>query len=87
MSGMGRGIALEYGLTYDDGSRIQSTIPGVVRILPVRIIRENVRFARNSMPCQIIGTLPTITKSSASIFCAGGSSRKRTRSTMTMSVF
>jgi len=59
MSGMGRGIALEYGLTYDDGSRIQSTIPGVVRILPVRIIRENVRFARNSMPCQIIGTLPT----------------------------
>ena len=57
-SGLGRGMALEYGLTYDDGSRIQSTIPGVVRVLPVRIIRENVRFARNSVACQILGTLP-----------------------------
>jgi putative ABC transport system permease protein len=62
MSGLGRGIALEYGLTYDDGARIRSTIPGVVRILPVRIIRENVRFARNAVPCQIIGTLPTYTE-------------------------
>jgi putative ABC transport system permease protein len=58
-SGGGRGIGLEYGLTYDDGARIQSTIPGVVRMLPVRIIRENVRFARNAVPAQIIGTLPT----------------------------
>jgi putative ABC transport system permease protein len=62
MSGQGRGMALEYGLTYDDGARIHSTIPGVVRILPVRIIRENVRFARNAVPCQIIGTLPTYTE-------------------------
>ena len=61
-SGIGRGIALEYGLTYDDGARIQSTIPGVVRMLPVRIIRETVRFARNAMACQIIGTLPTYTE-------------------------
>ena len=58
-SGIGRGIALEYGLTYDDGARIQATIPGVVRMLPVRIIRETVRFARNAVACQIIGTLPT----------------------------
>jgi putative ABC transport system permease protein len=56
--GMGRGFALEYGLTYDDGARIQSTIPGVTRVLPVRIIRENVRFAQNSVPCQVLGTLP-----------------------------
>ncbi len=58
-SGLRRGFALEYGLTYDDGARIQSTIPGVVHVLPVRIIRENVRFAQNSVPCQIIGTLPS----------------------------
>jgi putative ABC transport system permease protein len=57
MSGLRRGSALEYGLTYADAARIQSTIPGVVRVLPVRIIRENVRFAQNSVPCQIIGTL------------------------------
>jgi putative ABC transport system permease protein len=60
-SGMGRNLALDYGLTYDDGSRIQSTIPGVVRVLPVRIIRENVRFAQNSVACQILGTLPFYT--------------------------
>ena len=60
-SGLGRGFGLEYGLTYDDGARIQSTIPGVVHVLPIRIIRENVRFAQNNVPCQIIGTLPSYT--------------------------
>ncbi len=58
-SGQGRSLAVEYGLTYDDGARIQSTIPGVVRVLPVRIIREDVRCAQNSVPCQILGTLPS----------------------------
>jgi putative ABC transport system permease protein len=58
-SGLRRGFAVEYGLTYDDATRIQSTIPGVVRVLPVRIIRENVRFSQNSIPCQILGTLPS----------------------------
>src|SRR6185503_20311056 len=38
LSGMGRSFSLDYGLTYADGSRIQSTIPGVARVLPVRII-------------------------------------------------
>jgi putative ABC transport system permease protein len=56
-SAMGRGMMLDYGLTYQDGARIQSTIPGVVRVLPVRIIRENVQFAQNSIPCQILGTM------------------------------
>jgi putative ABC transport system permease protein len=58
----GRNVALDYGLTYDDGGRIQTTIPGVVRVLPVRIIRENVRFSRNSVPCQVIGTWPSYTE-------------------------
>ncbi len=59
LTGMGRNVALDYGLTYDDGARIQATIPGVVRVLPIRIIRENVRFAQNSISCQIIGTWPS----------------------------
>ena len=58
LSGLGRSSSLEYGLTYADGSRIQSTIPGVQRVLPVRIIRENVRFAQNNIPIQVLGTLP-----------------------------
>jgi putative ABC transport system permease protein len=56
-----RGMQLKYGLTYDDATRLQSTIPGVVRVLPMRIIRENVRFQRNEIPCQVIGTLPFYT--------------------------
>jgi putative ABC transport system permease protein len=56
-SGGGRGSALEYGLTYNDGARLQATIPGVVQVLPMRIIRENVQFDQNTIPCQVIGTL------------------------------
>ena len=61
-TGMGKNVALEYGLTYEDGARIQNTIPGVVRVLPVRIIREDVRFSRNSVPCQVIATWPSYTE-------------------------
>ncbi len=57
-----RGMSLKYGLTYDDGARLQSTIPGVKRVVPMRIIRENVRFGRNEVPCQVIGTLPFFTE-------------------------
>ncbi len=57
-----RHMSLKYGLTYEDAARIQSTIPGVARVLPMRIIRENVRFSRNEVPCQVIGTLPFYTE-------------------------
>jgi putative ABC transport system permease protein len=53
-----RGMQLKYGLSYEDGARLQTTIPGVLRVLPMRIIRENVRFERNEVACQVIGTLP-----------------------------
>ena len=58
-SGMSRGISLKYGLTYADGSRIQGTIPGVEKVLPMRIIRENVQFDQNTIPSQVIGTFPS----------------------------
>jgi len=58
LAGLGRGGALDYGLTYQDGARIQSTIPGVRRVLPVRIVRENALFGPNSIACQVLGTLP-----------------------------
>jgi putative ABC transport system permease protein len=54
----GRSFGLDYGLTYRDGARIQSTIPGVVHVLPMRIIRETVSFDLGRLPCQVIGTLP-----------------------------
>ena len=57
-SGSRRSLAVEYGLKYDDAARLQSTIAGVTQIVPLRIIRENIRFQRNQVPGQVIGTLP-----------------------------
>ena len=54
----GRGSIIEYGLTYKDATRIEATIPGIKHVLPMRFIRENVRFYRNEVPGQIIGTQP-----------------------------
>lgn len=54
----GRSFGISYGLTYDDASRLQATLPNVESVLPMRILRENVRFDRNQEPCQIIGTYP-----------------------------
>jgi putative ABC transport system permease protein len=57
----GRASSVEYGLTYKDASRIQGTVPGVLRVLPIRIIRETVRFAERASQCQVLGTLPSYT--------------------------
>jgi len=54
----GRGSVIEYGLTYKDAARIQATIPGIQHVLPMRFIRENVRFFRNEVAGQVVGTLP-----------------------------
>jgi ABC-type lipoprotein export system ATPase subunit/ABC-type antimicrobial peptide transport system permease subunit len=54
----GRGSVIDYGLTYKDVSRIQATIPGIRHVLPMRLIRENVRFFRNEVPGQVVGTQP-----------------------------
>src|SRR5688572_27125225 len=54
----GRGSVVEYGLTYKDASRIQATIPGIRHVLPERHIRENVRFYRNEVAGQVVGTYP-----------------------------
>ncbi|MDB6052584.1 MAG: macB 8 [Verrucomicrobiales bacterium] len=54
----GRSSAVEYGITYEDADRILATIPGVKRLVPMRIIRDNVRFNQSNLPSQIIGTYP-----------------------------
>ena len=58
-NGQGRSFSVDYGITYEDVSRIQGTIPGVQRVVPMRIIRENIRFGRNQEAGQVIGTLPS----------------------------
>ena len=58
----GRQRTIEYGITYKDTTRIQETIPGIERLVPLRIIRENIRFNRNQEAGQIIGTLASYPK-------------------------
>jgi len=48
----------DYGLTYTDANAIRETIPGVKRVLPMRIIREEIRFNSIMFPVQVIGTHP-----------------------------
>jgi putative ABC transport system permease protein len=57
-SSSGKSYAVEYGITYNDAARVQSTIPGVKRVLPMRIIRESIRFNQSSIPGQVVGTHP-----------------------------
>lgn len=59
VSGSRRNFVIEYGLTYDDATRIQSTVSGISQIVPLRIMRENIRFFQNQVSGQVIGTLPS----------------------------
>ncbi|GMW03081.1 MAG: peptide ABC transporter permease [Candidatus Hydrogenedentota bacterium] len=53
-----RSIMLEYGLTYEDMTRLQYTIPSVEVVLPSRIIREDVWHGSRRVGCTIIVTVP-----------------------------
>ncbi len=57
MSSAGRSYVADYGLTYADLGRL-GTIPGIKRVLPLRIIRDEVRFNTINLTAQIIGTQP-----------------------------
>ncbi len=54
----GRSFVNDYGITYSDVARLEGTIPGIRRVLPMRIIRDEVRFNNLVQPAQIIGTHP-----------------------------
>jgi putative ABC transport system permease protein len=60
----GRSYVNEYGLTYSDVARLDGTIPGIKRVLPKRIIRDEVRFNNLVQQAQIIGTHPIYTEMS-----------------------
>jgi putative ABC transport system permease protein len=53
-----RSFVSEFGLTYADATRLRATIPGIARTLPMRILRDSVRFNEFNVESQIIGTLP-----------------------------
>ncbi len=53
----GRSYVNEYGVSYSDVARLES-LPGIKRVLPMRIIRDEVRFNNFVQQAQIIGTHP-----------------------------
>jgi len=54
----GRQYLLVYGLTYADIRAIQETIPGVVVVVPGRIIRDYVWNISRRVDSEIVGTVP-----------------------------
>jgi len=48
----------EYGLTYNDATRIRDTVPGVVRIVPARRARDTVTAGSHRLDTDIVGTVP-----------------------------
>ena len=58
----GRSRVNDYGLTHADAGRLQGTLNGVEHVLPMRIIRESVRFNRFNVASQIVGTHPVYSK-------------------------
>ena len=47
-----------YGLKNSDAGRIQKTVPGVKRVLPILSQRKNVVHGKRNVDCQLIGTYP-----------------------------
>ena len=45
-----------YGLLYDDARRIEETIPGVSRVVPVKQLEQTARFRGRSLDMRIVGT-------------------------------
>ncbi len=59
VQGQRSGFVAEYGVKYEDAVRIADTVPGVVRVLPEKIRREDVGFGNFvKKDRQIYGTTP-----------------------------
>jgi ABC-type antimicrobial peptide transport system permease subunit len=59
VQGQRSGFVAEYGVKYEDAIRIADTVPGVVRVLPEKIRREDVSFDQFvKKDRQIYGTSP-----------------------------
>ncbi|MEY4690529.1 MAG: hypothetical protein RIT19_854 [Verrucomicrobiota bacterium] len=51
-------FVLDYGLKYEDLSRIQATIPGVTTIVPARVMREYLWNITRRVDAEVVGTVP-----------------------------
>ena len=55
-SGRPAPLILSYGLKYADLERIVATIPTIKRVLPVREIRKQIRYAERAFDGRVVGT-------------------------------
>ncbi|MBI1849100.1 MAG: ABC transporter permease [Planctomycetes bacterium] len=53
-----RARVVEYGLTFDDASRIGTSFPGVEVVVPVWELRKDVRFLDRRSDGHVVGTVP-----------------------------
>ena len=54
----GRSRVIEYGLTHKDARIIDRTLPAVEQMIPMRSLRQDVRFHDRRSDCRVIGTVP-----------------------------
>ena len=54
----GRSRVIEYGLTYTDARIIEKTLKAVDLVIPMRDLRQDVRFQDRRSDCRVIGTVP-----------------------------
>jgi len=47
-----------YGLTHDDADRLDETMPGVRRTVPVKLIRKEGRLGTQNLQLRVVGTTP-----------------------------
>jgi putative ABC transport system permease protein len=53
-------FAVEYGLTYADAERIESTLPEVEVVVPQRRVPRTVRYKHRSTRADMVGTVPWV---------------------------
>jgi putative ABC transport system permease protein len=54
----GGSFILEYGIKRADYRRITETIPTIVRALPIREIRKELRYRHRALDCRLVGCTP-----------------------------
>ncbi len=54
---------IEYGLKYDDLTRITKTVPTVKNGIPARITRQEARYGSTAIDARIVGTVPAFVRS------------------------
>ena len=58
LSSSGSNFVLQYGLKYVDLKRIIESVPGVLHVLPMRRILDEIQFVSRKSQCLVVGTLP-----------------------------